>query len=258
MNIQFLKEVCDAMSPFMSEHGFSSKNQDTGCFVGSSKAYKVSYDDGRSEFVLSAAPIGEDGTEPDFSPLTSWYFNEEDHGDKDTACIAEDFVNAIAADNGIKLVRSVKGVEEVALPSKAALGTAPGIEAFTQKFLAMFPQYKDAYKENVAKYGEFLYVDFFKRYGVEKMRELMKDEQKNKKQLTKYWNMLGNMHYEGELIVGDLICAVIIAGSFGEDPAAYDAAAEKYLGDYPFLKTAGAAAARNYKKDKKLRQALSI
>ena len=258
MNVQFIKEVCDVMSPFMSEHGYSAKDQDTGCFKGEFKAYKVAYNSEASEFTLSVAPVGEDGIPSEYSQLTSWYFNEEDHGDNDTACIGEDFVSAVAADNGVKLIKSVKGVEEVALPTKAAAGTAPGVEAFAQKFLAMFPQYKDAYKENVAKYGEFLYVDFFKRYGVRKMQELMKDEQKNKKALGKYWGMLGTMHYEGETLVGDIICAVIIAGTFGNDPAAFDAAAEKYLGDYPFLKTAGAAAARNYKKDKKLRQALSF
>ena len=141
---------------------------------------------------------------------------------------------------------------------KAAAGTEPGIEAFAQKFLAMFPQYKDSYKEMVAKYGDFLYVEFFKRYGVEKMQELMADETKNKRQLTKYWNMLGDMHYEGELVVGDLICVVILTGAFGKDPAKFDAAADKYLAEYPFLKASAKASVHDYKNNKKLRNILGL
>ena len=144
------------------------------------------------------------------------------------------------------------------MPKKAEAGAEPNIEAFTQKFLAMFPQYKETYKAEVAKYGEFLYVDFFKKYGIEKMNELLADESKNKKQLAKYWKMLGEMHYEGDSNVGDLICTVIIGGSFFNDPAKFNEIAEKYLEDFPFLKAASKAAVINFKKNKKLRNALGL
>lgn len=255
MDIQYLKEVSEVIAPFMADNGFTAVPDVLGAFANDTKKFSVAYDEAKREFTVGVAPLESDS----LTVLSSWYFDENDHGPKDTACIGEDFVEAVAKDIGVKVVKTADGTtKEIAMPEKAALGTEPGIEAFTQKFLAMFPQYKDNYKESVAKYGDFLYVDFYKRYGVEKMRELMTDEAKNKKVLTKFWNMLGDMHYEGELVVADLICSVILAGAFGESPEKFDAAAEKYLAEYPFLKGSATASVHDYKNNKKLRKALEI
>ena len=52
------------------------------------------------------------------------------------------------------------------------------------------------------------------------------------------------------------LCAVILAGTFGNEPEKFDAAAEKYLADYPFLKSAAKAAVQDYKKNKRLRKVI--
>lgn len=250
MNIQYLKEITDVLAPFMKENGFAQDEEHLGVFKGEAKTYTLKYDEEKKLYSVSVnANDSETSTE-----LSSWYFDESDHGAKDTVCIGEDFLAAVAKDAGVKTVKSVNGtVTDVAMPEKAALGEEPNIEAFTQKFLAMFPQYKESYKAMVSKYGSFLYVEFFRQYGIEKMRELMANEIANKKQLVKYWKMLGDMHYEGELAVAEIICSVILAGTFGNDPAAFDSAAEKYLADYPFLKAAGRASVADYKHNRKLR-----
>lgn len=255
MNIQYLKEVTNVLDEFMESNGFSSKDQDSGVYKGEFKTYRVAYNDDKKEFTVSVTPSDVEN----YTVLSSWYFDENNHGAKDSLCIGEDFLEAVAKDAGVKVVKTADGsTKDIVMPEKAAVGTEPTIEAFTQKFLAMFPQYKDPYKEMVAKYGDFLYVEFFKRYGVEKMQELMADETKNKRQLTKYWNMLGDMHYEGELVVGDLICVVILTGAFGKDPAKFDAAADKYLAEYPFLKASAKASVHDYKNNKKLRKILEL
>ncbi len=256
MNIQFTNEIISFMSDFLKENGFSSDGLEAGLFKNDLKMYKVEFIDGKNTFMLSVANIDSDGQAGDFAKLSSWYFDEENHGAKDTKCIAEDFTEAVAADANIKIVKTQAGSTEVAMPEKAAEGKDPGIEAFAQKFLALFPAYKDNYKDMMVKYGDFLYIDFFKKYAVDKMKELMQDEAKNKKVLKKYWDMLGEMHYTAESIVGDVICAVIIAGSFEGDVAAFNSAAEKYLADYPFLKSAGVASVKDYAKNKKLRKML--
>lgn len=257
MDIKYISELNGLLYEFLNSNGFSSKGQDTGFYKGEEKIYKVSYDEAGKEFSISAATIVADEESASFKVLSSWLFDEENHGPKDISLIAEDFISTVAAEEGIKLSSSnAVDIENVALPEKAAQGEEPGIEAFAQKFLALFPQYKDNYKEMIAKYGDFLYVEFFKTYAVEKLCELKADEVKNKKALKKYWDMLGHMHYEGEQIVGDIICAVIIAGSYKGDTAAFSASAEAFLGDYPFLKTAGYGAVSNYKSDKKLQVVL--
>ncbi|MBQ1183734.1 MAG: hypothetical protein IIX60_04735 [Clostridia bacterium] len=253
MNVQYLKEVAQVLFDFMKENGFDADSENIGVFKNEFKTYRISYDDNKKLFSVEVCPADTES----YTTLSTWYFDEADHGPKDTECIGEDFLEAIAKDAGVKLIKKSDGTAtEVAMPEKAAAGTEPGIEAFTQKFLAMFPQYKDAYKETVAKYGDFLYVNFYKKYGVEKMLELMSNEAGNKKQLTKYWNMLGDMHYEGELVVADLICSVILAGSFGKEPEKFDEIADKYLAEYPFLKASAKASVHDYKSNKKLRKVL--
>lgn len=258
MDIKYLKEICDFVEPFMTENGYSSKEQETGFFKGEVKTFQIQYLESDKSFAILVAEVNPVGEIGEYKCLSTWYFNEDDHGVKDTMLIADDFKEAIAKNLGLKIVRADETgeVKAVALPERAAEGADPGIEAFTQKFLALFPQYKDYYREIVAKYGEFLYVEFFKKCGIEKMRELIADEVKNKKQVGKYFNMLGEMHYTGEQVVGDVICSVILAGSFGNNPQKFTELSEKYLEDYPFLKTAGAAAISNYKSNKKLRKLL--
>lgn len=249
MDIKYTTEIVKELTPFLAENGFVL---DGTSFKKDSRIFNVKYEDAKREFVLSAADVAEDGEAGVFSVLSTWFFDEADHGANDTKCIAADFTEVIAASVGVKLPTASINAVEIAMPEKNAAGTEPGIEAFTQKFLAMFPQYKDAYKEMLAKYGDFLYINFYKTYGVEKMKELLANEAANKKAIAKYFTMLGDMHYEGELILGDIICSVILAGTFGNDPAAFEDVAEKYLADYPFLKTAGRAAVKNYKSNKKL------
>ncbi len=258
MDIKYIKEVTSAMHDFMKAHNFVADHENSA-FKGEGKVYKVSYDEQRKTFSIAVLSIGEDGDEGESKVISSWYFDQENHGNNDINCIADDFVSAVAKDNGIKLVSSSEnGLQEIALPQKAEAGAEPNIEAFTQKFLAMFPQYKDSYRAMMAKYGSFLYVEFYKTYGIGKMKELIENEAGNKKQLQKYFKMLGEMHYEGDSNVADVICTVILAGSFYNDVAAFDAAATKYLEDFPFLKTAARAAVVNFKKNKKLRVALGI
>lgn len=257
MDIKYIKELNSAVHEFFNSNGFSSEGQETGFYKSENKIYKISYDRNSKLFVLSSANVITDEQDANFNTLSTWYFDESSHGAKDIQCIADDFIGTAAKAEGIRLASSgTVNTSNIAMPEKTKIGEEPGIEAFAQKFLALFHQYKDAYKEMMAVYGDFLYVDFFKKYAVEKMCELKADETQNKKQLKKYFDMLGAMHYDGEMLVGDVICAVILAGSFKGNTTEYLALADKYLTDWPFLKTAGLAAVNNYKSDKKLRELL--
>ena len=257
MDIKYIKELNSAVHEFFNSNGFSSQGLDTGFYKSEDKIYTISYEDDAKLFVLSSAAIITDSKDANYSTLSTWYFDEANHGAKDIQCIADDFIGTVAKMEGIRIISSgVTDTSNITLPEKKKDGDEPGIEAFAGKFLALFPQYKDAYKEMIATYGDFLYVEFFKTYAVEKLCELKADEAKNKKQLKKYFDMLGQMHYDGESIVGDVICSVIFAGAFKGNTAEYLELANVYLTDWQFLKSAGLAAVNNYRSDKKLRELL--
>ncbi len=251
MDITFLNSLNAELKTFLDKQGFSLTEE--GIFVSDTKKIKAEYNDATSQFSLFVAEIGEGDIESDFDELSSWYFDEKNHGPNDIKVIAEDFVSIISANLGIVTKSSVKS-GDIAMPTKAITGQTPGIDAFTNKFLSSFPQYKETYKAHVAKYGKFLPVEFYKTYGVEKCREII--DSKNKKAISKHLTMLGDMYVEGDNTVGNIVCAVIIAGTFKGNVAEFDAIAEEYLKDNIHLKQAGRAIIKEYSRNSKFRAVL--
>lgn len=251
MDIKFFEELCNELNPFLSEQGF--KLTENNLFTSSQKNYKIDYNDSTSQFILSVAAAVDGDATGEYVELSSWYFDEQNHGVNDIKVIAEDFIGSISGDLGIVKTKKVS-TSDVAMPTKAVGGETPGIEAFTNKFLSSFPQYKDTYKAHVAKYGKFLPVEFYKVYGVEKCREVINSQ--NKKAIDKLFSMLSDMYVEADTVVGDLICAVIIAGTFKGNMAEFEALAEEYLADNIHLKQAGKAIIKEYNKNAKLKALL--
>lgn len=230
-----LSQIIDLMIGFIAEHGFCAVEGDEAHFKNETKDFAIEFNTAKSVFNLKIADI-KDGETGEYAVASSWLF-EDNHRADDIKTIAKDFEEVLFNNMGL-IRKKVNGVEEVQMPEKAVAGTTPNIMGFTQKFLAFFPQYKDAYKQNVADYGEFLYVEFYKTAGVEKLKELKNDTSKNKKQLTKYLNLLGDMFEEADSTVGAVITSVIIAGAFLGNIEEYESLKE-YFGDHKELYNAG-------------------
>lgn len=248
MNSQYLNEVIEKFSGFASQNDLQSVVDCKGEFVKDNVKFKIEYSQERKQFTFSYAEKGEE-TFGEFTELTAWLFDEENHGSKDIDVIAEDFVESASVKLGI-IKKS--GVKQVALPSKAEAGKTPGIEALTQKFLAVFPVYKEEYVAHVEKYNGFLPIEFFKTTAVPKLKELV-DDTKAKKQLTKYFQMLQDMFVDGDREVGNIICSVIIAGAFDGNTEKWVALYDGALKDCQYLRQSGKAAIEEYKRNTKLR-----
>ncbi len=254
MTMQYVNQVLAGLQPTLTEQGFAPVEGEEATFKNDRLLVKVEHKAEKRLFVLSTAKIKEDGTQGEYKETSNWFFDEAAHSEKDTAVIAEDFSNAILGRLGVKKVSGVASAAEVELPAKALIGEAPTIEGFTQKFLAMAPQYKDAYKAHVAQYGEYLYLDFLKRTFTVRLREVV--DSGNKKQIEKYFDMLGQMYYDGDTAVSNTVVGVVIAGAFKGDEALF-ASLEGFMQEYPLLFAAGQEMVRRYNKDKKLQQALA-
>ncbi len=254
MDLKYVNEVLAGLQPTFTEQGFTPVEGEQAAFKNDRLLAKVEYKEEKRLFVLLTAKIKEDGKEGEFKETSNWFFDEASHSEKDTAVIAEDFSNAILGRLGIKKVSGVTSAAEVELPAKALIGEAPTIEGFTQKFLAMAPQYKDAYKAHVAQYGEYLYLDFLKRTFTVRLREVV--DSGSKKQIEKYFDMLGQMYYDGDNVVSNTVVGVVIAGAFKGDETLFSTL-EEYMKEYPLLFAAGQEILRRYNKDKKLQQALA-
>ncbi len=231
MDKRYFTEILSYMSKTIAEHDFRPVPGEEYTYKNDAKAFRIFYD-GKS-FCLELADV-EDGNVAPYKKAASWLFGD-DHTEKDTLVIAEDFENTVLSAIGAAPTAAKNG--EVALPGKNAAGATPGIEALTAKMLAIYPECKDIYKEEVARNGEFLYADFFLRHIVPRVRQTVSSG--GKKQISKVMDILGKMYYEGDSTVSNVVVSAIIAGTFYDRPDDYTKACE-YLGDYPLLKDAGA------------------
>lgn len=217
-------------------------------YMNQNYAVKIAYNAERKLFELMVAKI-EEGQEVKFDTVSSWLF-DENHTSRDAKSIAIDFEDTLKSIFGIK--KNKVTTKDVSLPTKSA-GDYPNIDAFTGKFLKLFPEYKDTYKEHVSKYGEFLYVDFYKNTAVVKLKELI--ENKNKSKLTKMIELLNEFYVEGDSKVSNLIVVVIIGGAFGKNMEMFESVKD-FFSEHTHLNTASRAMIQHISKNKKLQDML--
>lgn len=244
MDKKYFEEIVNFMSKTIAEYDFKAIDGEEFSYKNEKIAFKIVYDD-KNQFCLMGANVN-DGAVTEYKTRAAWLFTD-DHSAKDTLIIAEDFEEAVLKALGVKKsVVSAGG--EVALPEKTEAGQAPNIEGLTQKLLAIYPEFKDTYKTEVARTGEFLYIDFMKKTFIPKMRDTVRGG--NNKQITKLMDMLGKMYYEGDTTVSNTVIGVLVAGTFKNDVELFEKCAALAEG-YPYLKSAGTEILKCIAKNKK-------
>lgn len=194
-------------------------------FANESKAIKVWYKEEGKLFVLSMADIQQDDQEgtkfseeniEDFVDVSSWLF-EEGQTERDSMAVGVDFADTLREKLGIKTNNS-RSATNIALPT-VEKGDDVTIISLTQKLLANFPQHKETYKENVAKYGKLLYLDFLTTYFVPEIKSLLGGGSANKKQAKKLFDMLAEVYVEGNSETTDAVVALIAASIYDDEAA---------------------------------------
>ena len=102
------------------------------------------------------------------------------------------------------------------------------VDSLANRFGTLYPEYKDAIKQNISDYGEFLPETFFQEVGTAKVIDVIKNgsEQERKK----LFKMLGDVYEDGTNEVQDVI-GVTILGEMKNDPEMM-AVADKYMTEY--------------------------
>ena len=215
-------------------------------FKNDQNAVKIEYNEATKQFELLLATVT-DGAVSDFSVISSWLFDETQN-EKDALAVGVDFADTLRGKLGLKKER---GTVAAQLPV-AEKNDSATILALTQKLLAVFPQYKDAYKASVEKYGKFLYLDFYTENFVPAAAALI--DSGNKKQIQKLFDMLAEMYVSGNSETVDAIVAIICAVQFQNESRA--ATVAEQLADNTHLKTAVREFSAALSKNKKLQAAL--
>lgn len=244
MAFELMGELLQQLNPIFTELKFNEA--DGGILLRGDFAVKIDYDEDAQLINLKGAKATE-GEQLEFVTLSQYLFDST-HSSRDLKAVALDFEETLRAELGEK-----KTVERkrVALPTRAAAGETPTIEAFTKGFLDIFPQYRDEYRDMLSEKGSFLYVDFYKNYGVEKMRELAEGKGTDK-QLGKYLTFLGKYYSDGDRYVAAVITSVIFAGAFYNNTKLFEEAVAPRLKDNKYLYPAAVSAIEYAVKSKKL------
>lgn len=208
MDNRFLENVLNEMQPFFDEHGFKACEE--GVYKNEKLAARVEYSDERQMFVLYTADITEDGT-AEFGEANAWLFDDSQNV-KDAEAVGIDFTETLRSTLGIKHTRSATVAVELPASSKDGIMTVAG---FTKKVLDIYPQYKDEYKAHVAKYGNFLYLDFFSYTLVPQIKQTLKDG--GKKPLKKLYELLENAYLTGDRDTVNTVVAVCAAAAYGDE-----------------------------------------
>lgn len=176
------------------------------------KAIKIEYNEEAKLFNLLIADVNEDEVS-EFSTVNTWYFDETQN-ERDAAAVGVDFADTLRSNLGLKKEKSTAKVD---LPVADKSDSAT-VSALTQKLLATFPQFKETYKESVAEYNKFLYLDFFTANFVPAIKNLF--ETGTKKQLKKLFDMLSDMYNTGNGETTDAVVAIVSAAIYNNEKGA--------------------------------------
>lgn len=246
MENHFFDIVLEPLSEFISEQSFV-KLED-GSYANESKRFKVEFDETAGLYNLLLADADD---EPEYATVSSWGFSD-DKGEKEAKTIGLDFLDTLRTKLGIK-PNYAKNAANVPLPKKSG-NKANNINALAQQMLAVFPKYKETYRQHIAENGEFLYLNFFSQTVVSDIRQAL-DEQ-NKKQLKKIFDVLCDVYVEADRDTQNAVAVTIITGAIGDSKERFETALS-YMEDCAYLKTAITQLNKAYMgKNKKLRTML--
>ncbi|MCQ2455164.1 MAG: hypothetical protein MJ090_03365 [Clostridia bacterium] len=228
MDNRYIGKVIAEMEPFFSENKF--ENFGENCFKNDKKAVKVEYSDARQMYLLLTADIDEEGNIGEYIEAEAWLFDDSQL-ERDAESVGIDFVDTLRKNMGIKVKKTANN--NIDLPT-AKKGDKYNITSFTKKTLDTYPQLKEPYKEYVAKYGNFLYLNFFGTYLVPLMKETLKEG--NKKSLKKILDMVEPAYMQGDKDSVNTAVACLAAACYGDE--AVTAAVNNMLSENAHFKSA--------------------
>lgn len=214
-----------------AELGFRKESEDDKAitFSGEKGIYRVSYDAGTSIMAFECAYDNSDDAE--FNTLSRSLFDTESYNERDAKSLANEINDELTS-----LFKSRKKVdlEKVKMPKAVSRTKAKnGIisydtDSLANRFGALYPDMKDAVKENIVKYGEFLPETFFMEVGSARVIEIIASDSDT--ECKKLFKMLNEIYEDGTNEVQDII-GVTILGEMKNDPKLMETA-DRYMSDY--------------------------
>lgn len=178
--------------------------------------------------------ILEKNADGEFSKASVNLLDLDDCDEKSLKSLCNEINDTVTESYGVKAVNK-QSKKAPATVSRAAVraGMSYDPNTLANKILLVYPELKDAYKENIEKYGQFLCDDFFVNHGNKYILSTVKsgDAQMRKK----LFKIFTDMYLDGTSETQNLICVTIL-GEIDNDPDMMEVC-EKYITDKDFYDT---------------------
>ena len=211
MDNRYYENVIAEIKPFFDENGFSEFEDG---FKSETKAVKIEYSEPRQMYSLSIADI-EDSEIGDYREISAWLFDDSQNA-KDAASVGIDFTATLRKELGIRYRRTANG-NEIELPSATKSGYIT-IAGFTKKMLDIFPPLKEEYKNHIATYGNFLYLNFYGEHLVKNYKQVFLTA--STKQVKKFVDVLRDGYVKGDRDTVNIVIALLCAASYKDEAVA--------------------------------------
>ena len=172
----------------------------------------------------------EDG---EFAKTESNLLDLDSYEERDIKSLCNEITDTVATSHGKKAKQATKKAPQTISKSAAKNGTAYDANTLASRIVTLYPELKDAYKENFQKYDEFLGEDFFVNHGNAYIMQTIRSH--DSQQLKKLFKILSEIYENGSNDVQDLV-VVTILGEIDNDKELLEKCRE-YITDDDFYET---------------------
>ncbi len=204
MDNKYFEVIIKELKPFFSENNIEIKD---GYYANEQKAIKIDYDENRKMFTLSVAEIDQ-CVVGEYREINAWLFDDK-YNEKDAISVGMDFAISLRKEFGIKTGRTLNNI--VDLPTATKDG-ATNVTAFSKKILDVFPALKEEYKNHVAQYGNFLYLNFYGEHLRPRLIRLF--EEGTKKQIKKFYDVINVAYSKGDRDTVNTAVVILVSSAY--------------------------------------------
>ncbi len=227
---EFLSAVFKGLQPAATECGFKPvypdgadkseapvQEENGAAFIeysGEGKAFRIEHFNDRI-YLYGAAKEGRIA-KADYTVLDESLLEMEAANDKDIRYVINNYSDTLVENFGTKVVKPVKSKIPTPVSKAQAKSGAVSYDPNTlaSRFTAIYPELREAYKENCEKYGRFLPEDFFLNYGNAKVLDVIR--RNDPTEMKRLFKLFNEIYDDGTNETQSLICVTIL-GSLEND-----------------------------------------
>ena len=177
--------------------------------------------------------VTEKAGEGDFVKVESNLLDLEAYEEKDIKSLSNEIVETVSSSYGKKARQAAKKAPQTISKTAAKNGTEYDANTLASRISTLYPELKDAYKDNFQTYDEFLGEDFFVNHANRYIMDTIRSN--DTATMKKLFKILSDIYENGSSDVQDLV-VVTILGEIDNDQNLLDKCRE-YITDNDFYDT---------------------